>query len=104
MAVTQYYGTGRRKTAIARVFLRTGSGKFGLGHHLFADIQRVVGVDRQLHRFLFLGLDRLRTAFGQVDRRAGRASGRRVEGAGEAAGAGRRRRGSRVVVGVEPGP
>ncbi|AJP47850.1 30S ribosomal protein S9 [Rugosibacter aromaticivorans] len=28
MAVTQYYGTGRRKTAIARVFLRAGSGKF----------------------------------------------------------------------------
>jgi len=28
MAVTQYYGTGRRKSAIARVFLRTGSGKF----------------------------------------------------------------------------
>ena len=28
MAVTQYYGTGRRKTAIARVFMRSGSGKF----------------------------------------------------------------------------
>ena len=28
MAVTQYYGTGRRKTAIACVFLRSGSGKF----------------------------------------------------------------------------
>ncbi len=28
MAITQYYGTGRRKTAIARVFLRNGSGKF----------------------------------------------------------------------------
>jgi small subunit ribosomal protein S9 len=28
MAVTQYYGTGRRKTATARVFLRAGSGKF----------------------------------------------------------------------------
>jgi small subunit ribosomal protein S9 len=28
MAVTQYYGTGRRKTAIARVFLRAGSGQF----------------------------------------------------------------------------
>ena len=28
MAVTHYYGTGRRKTAVARVFLRTGSGKF----------------------------------------------------------------------------
>lgn len=27
MAVTQYYGTGRRKTATARVFLRAGSGK-----------------------------------------------------------------------------
>jgi small subunit ribosomal protein S9 len=28
MAVTQYCGTGRRKTSIARVFLRAGSGKF----------------------------------------------------------------------------
>ncbi|MCZ7655119.1 MAG: 30S ribosomal protein S9 [Rhodocyclaceae bacterium] len=28
MAANFYYGTGRRKTAIARVFLRTGSGKF----------------------------------------------------------------------------
>ena len=28
MAVTQYYGTGRRKTAIARVFMRSGNGKF----------------------------------------------------------------------------
>ena len=25
---THYYGTGRRKTAVARVFLRSGSGKF----------------------------------------------------------------------------
>jgi small subunit ribosomal protein S9 len=28
VAVTQYYGTGRRKTSTARVFLRSGSGKF----------------------------------------------------------------------------
>ncbi len=28
MAVTQYYGTGRRKTSTARVFLRAGTGKF----------------------------------------------------------------------------
>ncbi len=28
MADIQYYGTGRRKTAVARVFLRPGSGKF----------------------------------------------------------------------------
>ncbi|WLQ14084.1 30S ribosomal protein S9 [Hahella aquimaris] len=27
MSVTQYYGTGRRKTSTARVFLRPGSGK-----------------------------------------------------------------------------
>src|SRR5258708_2456437 len=26
--LVQYYGTGRRKTAIARVFLRPGSGEF----------------------------------------------------------------------------
>lgn len=26
MAVTQYYGTGRRKTSTARVFIQTGSG------------------------------------------------------------------------------
>ena len=28
MAANYYYGTGRRKTAIARVFMKTGSGKF----------------------------------------------------------------------------
>ncbi|MFP8967112.1 30S ribosomal protein S9 [Pokkaliibacter sp. CJK22405] len=27
MSVTQYYGTGRRKTSTARVFLKAGSGK-----------------------------------------------------------------------------
>ncbi|HLA36693.1 MAG TPA: 30S ribosomal protein S9 [Rhodocyclaceae bacterium] len=32
MAVTQYYGTGRRKTAVARVFLRAGSGKIEVNH------------------------------------------------------------------------
>ncbi len=28
MSANFYYGTGRRKTAVARVFMRTGSGKF----------------------------------------------------------------------------
>ena len=28
MAANYYYGTGRRKTAIARVFMKSGSGKF----------------------------------------------------------------------------
>ena len=27
-ATNYYYGTGRRKTAVARVFLKSGSGKF----------------------------------------------------------------------------
>jgi len=30
MAIAQYYGTGRRKTAAARVFLRPGSGKISV--------------------------------------------------------------------------
>ena len=30
MAATQYYGTGRRKTATARVFLTSGSGKIAI--------------------------------------------------------------------------
>src|SRR5512134_850591 len=28
MAANYYYGTGRRKTAVARVFMKSGSGKF----------------------------------------------------------------------------
>ena len=28
MEITQYYGTGKRKTSIARVFMRQGSGNF----------------------------------------------------------------------------
>ena len=32
MATTQYYGTGRRKTSTARVFLRPGSGVITVNH------------------------------------------------------------------------
>jgi len=32
MAVQQYYGTGRRKSSTARVFLRSGSGKINVNH------------------------------------------------------------------------
>ncbi|MBX7218966.1 MAG: 30S ribosomal protein S9 [Blastocatellia bacterium] len=35
MATTQYYGTGRRKTAIARVFLRPGDGKIVVNKRQF---------------------------------------------------------------------
>jgi len=30
LSIVQYYGTGRRKTSVARVFLRPGSGNFAL--------------------------------------------------------------------------
>jgi small subunit ribosomal protein S9 len=33
--LVQYYGTGRRKTATARVFLRPGSGKITVNHRPF---------------------------------------------------------------------
>jgi small subunit ribosomal protein S9 len=44
--LVQYYGTGRRKSSIARVFLRPGSGKFTINARAFenyfvTDAQRV---------------------------------------------------------------
>ena len=33
--LVQYYGTGRRKAAIARVFLRPGSGNYSINHKPF---------------------------------------------------------------------
>ena len=35
MAAVQYYGTGRRKTSTARVFLRPGSGAVTINHRAF---------------------------------------------------------------------
>jgi small subunit ribosomal protein S9 len=35
VAEIQYYGTGRRKTAVARVYLRPGSGKIVVNHRDF---------------------------------------------------------------------
>ena len=35
MAAAEYYGTGRRKTSTARVFLRPGSGAFTINHKAF---------------------------------------------------------------------
>ena len=35
MAAAQYYGTGRRKTSTARVFLRPGSGAISINHKTF---------------------------------------------------------------------
>lgn len=35
--IIQYYGTGRRKTSVARVFLRPGSGKITVNGRTFED-------------------------------------------------------------------
>ena len=35
MAAVQYYGTGRRKTSTARVFLRPGTGAINVNHKAF---------------------------------------------------------------------
>ncbi|MDQ3252620.1 MAG: 30S ribosomal protein S9, partial [Acidobacteriota bacterium] len=35
MPETQYYGTGRRKTATARVYLRPGTGEFKVNRKAF---------------------------------------------------------------------
>jgi small subunit ribosomal protein S9 len=37
VAEIQYYGTGRRKTSVARVYLRPGSGKITVNHREFDD-------------------------------------------------------------------
>ena len=37
MAEIQYYGTGRRKTAVARVYLRPGSGQITVNRRSFDD-------------------------------------------------------------------
>ena len=37
MALIEYYGTGRRKTSTARVFLRPGNGTISVNHREFAN-------------------------------------------------------------------
>ena len=37
MTLIQYYGTGRRKTSTARVFLRPGTGTISINHREFAN-------------------------------------------------------------------
>ena len=47
MALTQYYGTGRRKTSTARVFLRPGSGGISINsrsleHYFGREVARMI--------------------------------------------------------------
>ena len=52
----QYYGTGRRKSAIARVFLRPGSGKFTVNGKEF-DEYFVTPAQRIAAKILEMGMD-----------------------------------------------
>ena len=42
MAITQYYGTGRRKSSIARVYLRPGTGKITVNKR---DLEEYFGLE-----------------------------------------------------------
>ena len=57
MAANFYYGTGRRKTAVARVFLKAGNGKFvvndkpvEIAENIVADLKKL-GVPARLDLF-----------------------------------------------------
>lgn len=52
--IIQYYGTGRRKTSIARVFLRPGSGKFTVNGRAFEDYFVTEQQRASAHRVLVL--------------------------------------------------
>ena len=54
MAVIEYYGTGRRKTSTARVFLRPGSGAITINHREFAAFFPTEAVRTQVKQPLLL--------------------------------------------------
>ena len=54
MAVIQYYGTGRRKSSTARVFLRPGSGQITINHKAIADAVNIESLRLQVRSPLVL--------------------------------------------------
>ena len=54
MAAVQYYGTGRRKTSTARVFLRPGSGAVTVNHLAFEKFLRTEALRTQIKTPLVL--------------------------------------------------
>ena len=54
MAAAQYYGTGRRKTSTARVFLRPGSGAISVNHRTFDAFFPTEALRTQIRRPLVL--------------------------------------------------
>ena len=54
MAAVQYYGTGRRKTSTARVFLRPGSGAISINRREFEDFFPTAALRTQIKTPLVL--------------------------------------------------
>ena len=54
MAAVQYYGTGRRKTSTARVFLRPGTGAINVNHRTFDTFFPSEALRTQIRRPLIL--------------------------------------------------
>lgn len=54
MTAAQYYGTGRRKTSTARVFLRPGSGAISVNHRTFDAFFPTEALRTQIRRPLVL--------------------------------------------------
>ncbi len=55
--LVQYYGTGRRKSAVARVFLRPGSGDFKVNGRAFERVFRDGSAARPVRRQPLLSTD-----------------------------------------------
>lgn len=54
MSAVQYYGTGRRKTSTARVFLRPGTGAISVNHRPFEGFFPTEALRTQIRRPLVL--------------------------------------------------
>ena len=54
MAAVQYYGTGRRKTSTARVFLRPGTGAISVNHRTFEAFFPTEALRKQIQQPLLL--------------------------------------------------
>ena len=54
MAVSEFYGTGRRKSSTARVFLRPGSGTITINRRTFADAFPTESLRLQIRQPLLL--------------------------------------------------
>ncbi len=54
MAAVEYYGTGRRKTSTARVFLRPGSGAVTINHKAFDSFFTTEALRTQIRQPLIL--------------------------------------------------